>query len=291
MGGLTPFAHNTIMEQETMKPATAEHIIPLSHPEKAPVVPISDIAAQLLTHEAQNAENHSRNPEKKPRFSISGKKIGLRQLSQKTYSSVPNLSEKFTRSFGDIEDAFDCIIYGASGNGKTNFTVEVIKELILSLDQKCIYISFEEGHTKTLQKTMIQRHDMLNQVGNHLEVLDHATYDELVRLMSKKKSAKIWVIDSLQASHFTEEQCAWLKSKFIMSRKKKIIIYISWADGKKPKGAAAQAVEYYAHIKIRVEGLIAFFKSRFGGNRNYIIWEEGAKRYWGVRAFNKHKMR
>lgn len=257
----------------------------------APVLPLAATPVQLLPVDAQTTDNQPEAKKAKPKSKTSGKKIGLKQLAQKTYSEVPNLPDSFTRSFGDIEDAFDCIIYGSSGNGKTNFTVQVIKDLVLSLKQKCIYISYEEGHTKTLQKTMIERHDMLNQVGNLLEILDRATYDELVKLMSRKKSAKIWVIDSLQASHFTEEQCAALKQRFVMSRKKKIIIYISWAEGKKPKGAAAQAVEYYAHVKIRVEGLIAFFKSRFGGNKNYIIWEEGAKRYWGLKPFNKHKSR
>jgi predicted ATP-dependent serine protease len=220
-----------------------------------------------------------------------GKKIGLKQLSQKTYSDVPNLPEEFTRSFGDIEDAFDCIIYGNSGNGKTNFMVTVVKELIKALQQKCIYLSYEEGHTKTLRKTMIERHDMLNQVGNYLQIQDHATYEELEKMMAKRKSAKIWVIDSIQASHFTEEQCANLKRKFVMSRKKKIIFYVSWADGKTPKGSVAKSVEYYAHVKIRVEGLMAFFKSRFGGNRNYTIWDEGAQKYWGLKLFNKLKSR
>ncbi len=220
-----------------------------------------------------------------------GKKIGLKQLSQKKYTSVPGLPENFTRSFGDIEDAFDCIIYGSSGNGKTNFTVAILKDLIKALQKKAIYISYEEGHTKTLQKTMIERHNMLEEVGGLLSIIDHCSYDELMKMMGKGKSAKIWVIDSIQASHFTEQQCAKLKEQFVLSRKKKIIIYISWADGKNPKGATAKSVEYYAHVKIRVEGLMAFFKSRFGGNKNYVIWEEGAKKYWGLKLFNKHKNR
>lgn len=220
-----------------------------------------------------------------------GKKIGLKQLAQKKYSEVHGLPEKFTRSFGDIEDAFDCIIYGNSGNGKTNFMVDILKNLITSLKSKCMYISFEEGHTKTLRKTMIERYDMLTAVGNKLEVIDHITYDELVKMMEKRKSAKMWVIDSIQASRFTADQCAQLKERFVKSKKKKIIFYISWASGKLPKGATAESVEYYAHIKIRVEGLIAFFKSRFGGNRNYVIWDEGALRYWGTKLFNKHKNR
>lgn len=279
------------MNTETATAADFKETVGQNLSKNTPVVPLVADAGQVLSNEAQNGDNQKPVKKVTPKSSLSGKKIGLKQLAQKTYSEVPNLPEQFTRSFGDIEDAFDCIIYGNSGNGKTNFTVQVIKDLILSLRQKCIYISYEEGHTKTLQKTMIERHDMLNQVGNMLEILDYASYDDLVKRMSKKQSAKIWVIDSLQASHFTEQQCAALKSRFVMSRKKKIIIYISWAEGKKPKGSAAQAVEYYAHIKVRVEGLIAFFKSRFGGNRNYVIWEEGAKRYWGLKAYNKHKSR
>lgn len=248
-------------------------------------------SGQVLPIQSQKTENEKPNRKAAPKSKNSGRKIGLKQLSQKTYSEVPNLPQEIMQSFGDIEDAFDCIIYGNSGNGKTNFIVAVLKDFIKALKAKCLYISYEEGHTKTLQKTMIQRHDMLNQVGNMLEILDHATYDELVARMSKRKSAKIWVIDSLQASHFTEEQCAYIKQHFVMSRKKKMVFYISWADGKMPKGATAKSVEYYAHIKIRIEGLIAFFKSRFGGNKNYIVWEEGAKKYWGLKAYHKHKSR
>lgn len=221
-----------------------------------------------------------------------GKKIGLKQLAQKKYSEVAGLSETFTRSFGDIEDAFDCIIYGNSGNGKTNFIIgSVLKELIPALKARCVYISYEEGHTKTIRKTMIERHNMLETVGNKLQLVDHATYDELMAMMSKKKSPKVWVIDSIQAAGFTAHQCAALKEKFVKSRKKKIIFYISWASGKLPKGATAESIEYYAHIKIRIEGLIAFFKSRFGGNKNYVIWDEGAKKYWGMKLFNKHSLR
>ncbi|MGQ0740192.1 MAG: hypothetical protein ACT4OJ_14165 [Bacteroidota bacterium] len=280
-----------MIDQDTMKQAMAQEITEQKTGETGAVVPLKSLPIATLAESTQSVDNHSRTVLKNPRNGIKGKKIGLKQLSQKTYSSVPSLPDSFVRSFGDIEDAFDCIIWGDSGNGKTNFTVQIIKELIKSIRQKCLYISYEEGHTKTLQKTMIERHDMLNEVGNNLAILDHASFEDLVKLMSKRKSPKIYVIDSIQASGFTQEKCAELKNRFVMSRKKKIIIYISWADGKNPKGAAASSVKYYAHIKIRVEGFIAFFRSRFGGNRNYVVWEEGGKRYWGLKAFNKHKNR
>lgn len=213
------------------------------------------------------------------------KTITLKQLSEKKYTLVEGLTEEIKNTIGAIEDAFDVKIYGASGNGKSNFTAILLKALVLALNCKCEYVSYEEGHGKTFHDTMIQRQDMLNAIGNRMLLTDHLTYDELVKRMSKKQSAKIWVIDSIQAAGFNKHQCKQLREKFVLSRKKKIIIFIGWAEGKAPKDDVGKSVEYYAHIKLRVEGFIVFPKSRFGGNHPYVIWEgderSGAIKYWG----------
>lgn len=220
-----------------------------------------------------------------------GKKIGLKQLAQKRYVLVDGLEEAHKDSLGEIEDAFDMIIYGASGNGKSNYIAKLVKALIIALDCKCEYVSYEEGHGKTMQDTLIRRHNMLEELGNRLQLADHYSYEELHKEMGKRRSAKIWVIDSLQAARFTQEQCAKLKADYVLSKKRKIIIYISWSEGKNPHGSVAKSVEYYANIKVYVEKLIAFIRSRYGGNKNYVIWEEGAKKKWGAKLYNKHKNR
>jgi hypothetical protein len=213
------------------------------------------------------------------------KTIGLKQLSEKRYNLVQGLPAELTASIGMVEEAWDAIIYGPSGNGKTNFTIKLLKELIVALNAKAEYVSYEEGHGATVQEAMINRHDMLSIVGNKLQITDILSYDDLVKRMARKQSAKIWVIDSLQAAGFNYQQCKGLKERFVLSRKKKIIIYISWGEGIKPIGATARDVEFYANIKMRVEGFIMFPKSRYGGNKPYVIWEgnerEGAKYYWG----------
>ncbi len=215
------------------------------------------------------------------------KSIGLKQLSQKTYDSVQNLPHLFRVSIGDIDQAWDAIIYGASGNGKTNFTVMLLKALIQATDSKAEYISYEEGHGKTIQKTMIERHNMLEEVGNKLVITEQLSFSELLKRMSRKQSAKIWVIDSLQAAGFKYEQCKHLKETFVMSRKKKIIIYISWCEGKEPLGSCAKAVKYYANIKMRVQDLVMFPTSRYGGNAPFVIYAPDAKNKWGHKAFSK----
>lgn len=210
-----------------------------------------------------------------------GKTIGLKQLAQKVYQVVQGLPPEIQSSLGEIEDAWDAIIYGASGNGKTNCTIMILKALLVAMVKaKAEYVSYEEGHAKTVQDTMIGRHNMLEIVGNRLAITEHLTFEELDAKMGKKQSAKIWVIDSLQASQLTYSQCKALKQKYVLSRKKKIIIYVAWSEGKLPQGACGKAVEYYANIKMRVEGLIMFPKSRYGGNKPYVIHEPGAKAYW-----------
>jgi hypothetical protein len=220
-----------------------------------------------------------------------GKTIGLKQLAQKVYTFIPSLPQDILDSFGKLEDAFDMILYGASGNGKTNCIAKFLMALLAALKCKAHYVAYEEGHGATIQEMMIHRHKMLEVLGNVLQVTDHMTYDELVSAMSKRQSAKVWIIDSIQAARFTAEQCADLKRKFVLSRKKKIIIYVSWSEGKFPQGACAKSVEYYANIKVRVEMFIAFIRSRYGGNKNYIIWEEGAKKARTLKEFNKQKNR
>ena len=209
------------------------------------------------------------------------KTIGLQQLAAKKYILIEGMPVEFIEAIGMLEDAFDAIIYGASGNGKSNFTVKLLVALIKALNCKCEYVAYEEGHGFTMQNLMLGYNNVYEQIGNNLMITDHYSFDELKKRISRRKSAKIWVIDSLQAARFTAEQCAELKQLFVLSKKRKIIIYISWSDGKFPSGATAKSVEYYANIKMRVDRLIMFPKSRYGGNKPFVIWEEGALAKWG----------
>nr|DAL37874.1 MAG TPA_asm: hypothetical protein [Caudoviricetes sp.] len=70
--------------------------------------------------------------------------------------------------------------------------------------------------------------------------------------------------------------------RFKEAHRDKLIIFISHAQGKAPRGSAAQSVMYDATLKIWVEGFKAFSKGRFIGEKGeYTIWDEGANRYWG----------
>lgn len=214
------------------------------------------------------------------------KKTTLKQLSEKKYTIIEGLPPEISVFIGELEDSFDAIFYGDSGNGKSNMIAGLLGLLIEILDCRAEYIAFEEGSGKTMQDTLIKRADLLNKIGNKISIVDRYSYDELVKEMGKRRSAKIWVIDSLQASGFTPAQCLELK-KFIKSKNGKIIFYVSWAAGKKPHGALGTSVEYYANIKVYIKDLVAFPKSRYGGNNPYIVYEPVAKTRWDKKQFSK----
>jgi len=218
-----------------------------------------------------------------------GKTIGLKQLAQRKYNLVAGLSDKIEASIGEIEDTWDAIIHGPSGSGKTNCTAQIVKDLIKVLVCRAEWVTFEEGHGKTVQDTLIKRHNFLEELGPVVNVTDGLSFDEAYKKMGRNKSAKIWIFDSIQASGFTYAQCAKLKKDYVQTRKKKIIFWVSWGKGKEPEGAVAKAVEFYANIKMRAQDNIMFPRSRYGGNRPFVIWEgneqEGALAKWGKKYY------
>jgi hypothetical protein len=140
-----------------------------------------------------------------------------------------------------------------------------------------LYVGLEEGTESTMQLTAL-RH--LNEQSHNGKIVfaDHEmTYDELMKRLAKKKSARFIVIDSIQYFNISYEQYKAMKERF----KRKSFIFISHAKGKNPDGRTADKIRYDAGIKIRVEGYVGFVISRYGGNNPYVIWEEGAKKYWG----------
>lgn len=219
-----------------------------------------------------------------------GKLLNVKQIAQKVYVRVNGLSDRMLKALGKIEDTFTAIFYGGSGNGKTNFTVKILKEL--KSTGSMLYVSYEEGHGSTIQE-LINRHNLEEELPN-LAFLDDTTFDELVERLKKRKSPKIIVIDSWQFSGFTYENYQTLKRLFVMGNKpgrRKIFIFISHISGKQPDGKSAIKVMRDCNIKIHIEGFMAQVISRFGSEMNYPIWEDGARRHWGANYENVlHKL-
>jgi hypothetical protein len=203
------------------------------------------------------------------------KVLGLKQLLSKKYTFLPNLPENIRNSFGDLVANFIMIVWGNSGNGKSNLLMQILKALMPH--GKVLYLALEEGFEATTQLTALRQLDQDEHTGK-IEFADHEmTYDELLKKLKKKKSPRFIVIDSVQYWNINYDDYKALKEKF----KNKTFIFISHAQGKDPLGATARSIRYDSGIKVHVQGYVAFVISRYGGNVPFVIWEEGAKKYWG----------
>jgi hypothetical protein len=201
------------------------------------------------------------------------KVLGLKQLLQKKYKLIDGLTTQFAECFGALEEVFIMMIWGQSASGKSSFTWQFVKELCRH--GIVLYVCLEEGHSFTTQ--LKAKQFLTEEEIGKVRFADHEmNYDKLLQHLSKKKQAKFIVVDSVQYLNIHYEDYKALKEKF----PRKSFIFISHAKGKNPEGSTAGKIRYDAGLKIRVEGKLAFIESRYGGTKNYVIWEQGAKAYW-----------
>ncbi len=191
-----------------------------------------------------------------------------KEVLSKTYRMIP-WGEKWQSAFGDIPDNELWFISGASASGKSNFVMQLAKEL--TNYGMVLYGSYEEGVSQSFRER-IKRERMTERQGR-FRVITEDTYEELAERLAKPKSAKFVIIDSFQDSEFTFAQAMELKKRF----PRKSFIYISQEYKGQPLGKPAARLKYKAGVKVRVVGYKAYCQGRFGGegSEGYTIWEEG----------------
>lgn len=197
--------------------------------------------------------------------------------------TAKNIFEKKYKLFeflGEWKEAFDCpekygvwFIWGNSGNGKTTFVLKLIK--YLTQFDEVLLNSLEEGSSHTLKKGFVRVG--MGEVSSKVLIVSEPI-ERLEKRLNAKKSPGIVVIDSFQYFQLTYKQYISFKEKY----PKKLLIFISHADGRSPAGRSARSVMYDATLKVWVEGYRAFSKGRYIGEKGDItIWPEGAVKYWG----------
>jgi len=198
--------------------------------------------------------------------------VSVDQLLKKKFIEMP-FEGKWEKSFGIPERSGVWIIWGESGNGKTNLALQLAK--YLTTFGRVAYDTLEEGARKSFQIAV--RRANMKSVSTKIIILNREHLEDLKLRLRRRKSPDIIFIDSIQYSGLTKKDYIELKEEFA----KKLFIFISHADGKNPKGSLANFARYDADVKIRIEGYKAFPTSRYGGNNEFIIWPVGASEYWG----------
>jgi DnaB-like helicase C terminal domain len=183
-------------------------------------------------------------------------------------------SQKWESAFGKPESVGLFFISGNSTNGKTAFVVEMAKELGSIKKGKVFYNSLEEGNKKTMQNVLMRAG--VNSTKSNI-IIGCEELEELDIRLSKQKSPHTVIIDSVQLLNVRIPRMR----KFIEKYKNtKLLIFISQVTGTMPKGKTADDIKYISDQKIWIEGFIAFSQGRHNSGGRFVIWQEGATKYW-----------
>lgn len=164
-------------------------------------------------------------------------------------------------------------IWADSGNGKSSFVMQLVKQFCL-FGKKVIYNALEEYQTKSFR----DRLDMWNmgEVKSNWGVVKEQIEAMEIRA-AKKRSADIIVIDSIQYLRCRKERLL----DFFEANNDKTIIVVSQSTGGRERGKLAEDVNFDADIKVYVDKYVAYMKGRETppkGGGEYEVHPEMAER-------------
>lgn len=166
-------------------------------------------------------------------------------------------------------------VWGGSGSGKSTFLMLLAKELAKTY--KVFYNLLEE---ELDDSDFVERTELCEMAEvQHNFSAQRYEYEELIKFLDKKGSAKVVVIDSI--TYFTKDF-----EKYMALKKRypdKIFIISGHADGKKPRSKIEEDIMYDAKMKIFVSGYLATCKGRTIGPNGglYIVWKQGYEKLTG----------
>ena len=197
------------------------------------------------------------------------------EILRKKIPSIP-FEGVWRDAFGEPGRTGVWLIWGESANGKSSFAMQLAREL--TKHGKVAYNSLEESLSLSFQNNM--RRFRMEEARGRFLVLDREPIEALTERLKRQRSPDFVIIDSLQYTGMNYKEYKKLKEQF----PNKLFVFVSHADGEKPKGSTAVSVQYDADMKILVQGYRAICKGRFmpESGKHYSIWAEAEAKYWGL---------
>ena len=173
--------------------------------------------------------------------------------------------------------------WGNSGNGKTEFTMRLLR--LFATEEKTLYLSLEEGLGNLHLKEALRRNG-LTESKKLLVAFD--SVEELTARLRRDKSPRVVLVDTVQYWGIGYEEYRSLVSEF----KSRLFVFMSHVDagGRLPDGATAQRIKRDSDMRLWIEGFKAHNLGRTWGRTNeYVIWPQGADAYWGKKEKGAEK--
>jgi hypothetical protein len=208
------------------------------------------------------------------------KVLGVKQFHQMRFKFLPLGKSPFAATMGKIPFNFIAVVYGFSGNGKTEFCMQLAKELCKF--GKVGWLSYEQRHGSDLQEAT--RRNNMDEVSGNFYPIDPISnipdgvglLEDLDNYLKKRNAPDFIFIDSLDYTGFSFEDYVYLKNKY-GGRKAFIFISHSSKSGALKK-AVSERIVFDGGLGIFVSKYIATpDKNRYGGFEPFVVWEERAR--------------
>ena len=183
-------------------------------------------------------------------------------------------SDLLSKAIGEAEMKGCWLIYGSEKNGKTWFTLQLVKAL--AYFEKVAYISAEEGTDLSFRRAC-ERAGIT--AADKILFDEYLSVEEIKQKFLKPKMPNIIVIDNLTI-YPDEFKCHGIRD-FIEAFPTKLIIFVSHEERKLPYPACAKLASKLAKVIINVKGLRAFVVSRFSEGGSIEINSDMSEMYWG----------
>ncbi len=158
------------------------------------------------------------------------------------------------------------LIQGPSGHGKSEYLLQLMK-MLATVYGKVNYNNVEQGKSASLQEAILRNN--MNEVKGKIMICDKTkvTFDKWFKSLENKSSGQIIALDSIDYMELTIKQFKQLHERF----KHKAIILVCWDD---PMDTHSKKIKYMMDLKVEVKNYKAKMRSRYGGNKPFVIWDQ-----------------
>ena len=213
--------------------------------------------------------------ENKPVFAKPGKRFRALSPSQVLNKQrvIYDFDGKFLDSFGKPERTAIWFIRGLPSAGKSSLCFQLAA--YLTQFGNVAYNSYEEGDSSTVADK-IKKYG-LTEKEKEFKLIPGEPINDFLKRMLRRRGPAFGIIDSVQHANFNIKSYRAFTAALCNNRRGKSLIFINhWKNSD-----LGWFIRHDAYIKIEVIGHVAHVESRYGGNKPFLIWEEGAKHYWG----------
>lgn len=180
----------------------------------------------------------------------------------------------WAQPFGQPEYNGVWIIYGIDKNGKTWFAIKLAG--YLSTFDKVLYVSAEEGISKSIQDTL--KRAGVTPDARRLNMIEYISIEDLEERISKRKAPRIVFLDN--CTIYSDELKKRDLLELLARHPEKLFVFVAHEERNLPYTALAKLIKKLAKVIVNVRGLTCMISGRVPGGV-LSIDEQMSRLYWG----------